>query len=226
MNCIIKLLLYRNLFVILIYNETVIRHQTFQGVKNTVTRSPASIIKFYVIKLILLCLVNLCATLAAFLISKIVAPFESLLYRWIVNGIPFFFFMYFMFTVESRIKLPEEKEKLTGKYFFFFSLRELSVYLIFLLPLLALYLSDEGFIYGSGLLTLFYCPHALLFHVGRGLPHIAKILIPAAVFGVIAFAAHYVKSKKPAPAPIPAEKSADEADEAEEASADEEENED
>ncbi len=173
---------------------------TLYGVYNTVKKSPLSIVKFYVIKLILLCLVNLCATLAAFLISTIVQPFESLVYRVILNGIPFVFFMYFMFTVESRIKLPEDKEKITKKYFMMFALRELSVYFIFLIPLLALYLNDPDFIYGDGFLTLFYDPHALFFHIARGLNDIVKIIIPSLIFGAVAFAAHYIKYKKTMPA--------------------------
>lgn len=175
-------------------------YQSLYGAYNTVKKSTASITKFYVIKLILLCLVNLCSTLVAFLISTIVQPFESLVYRVILNGIPFVFFMYFMFTVESRIKLPEDKDKLTGKYFLTFSLRELSVYFIFLIPLLALYLNDPNFIYGDGFLTLFYAPHTFFFHIAIGLPDIFKIIIPSLIFGVVAFVAHYIKSKKPVPA--------------------------
>ncbi len=158
-------------------------------------------LRFYIIKLFLLVIIALCATLVAFLCKSIIVPFESLMYRVLRNGIPMLFFMYFMYTVESRIKVPENKEKLTGKYFFLFSLHELSVYVIFLIPMHVLYIRDSMFIYGDGFLSLFYEPHALFYHILRGLPTIVNTLIPAIIFGGVACLAHYNKSKRPAPVP-------------------------
>lgn len=173
-------------------------------------------IHFYIIKLILLALVALCAALVAFMAKTIVAPFDGVFYRIIVNGIPFLFFMYFMYTVESRIKLPDDKEKLTGKYFILFSLRELSVYVLFLIPLFVLCLLNGDFINGKGFMTIFYAPHSLFLHIIPAIPDAVCVLIPAFVFGFVAFLAHYNKSRKPVPAPAPTDDNDDTDDEEQE----------
>lgn len=153
-----------------------------------------SVFKFYVIKLILISLVSACAAVAAYLVGNIVSPFDSIFYRVITNGIPMIFLMYFMYTVESRIKIPEGCT-MSASYLFKFALSETSVYAIFLIPLTVICLVNPEFTKGSGIFQYFYAAHSLLTHLtGSAL---INIIVMCVIFGVIAAVAHYVKSTRP-----------------------------
>lgn len=153
-----------------------------------------SVFKFYIIKLLLIFLVSVCSAIAAYLVGNIVSPFDSIFYRIITSGIPMIFFMYFMYTVESRIKIPEGCTMSAG-YLFRFSLSEASVYTIFLIPLTVICLVKPDFIKGTGLIQFFYASHSLLTHLtGSALINLVGMSV---IFGIIAATAHYIKSTRP-----------------------------
>ncbi len=152
-----------------------------------------SVFKFYVIKLVLISLVSVCSAVAAYLVGSIVSPFDGIFYRIITSGIPMIFFMYFMYTVESRIKIPEGCTMSAG-YMFKFALSETSVYAIFLIPLTVICIANPEFIKGSGILQYFYASHSLLTHLtGSALINLIGMSV---IFGVIAVTAHYIKSTR------------------------------
>ena len=152
------------------------------------------IVKFYLIKLILIALVSVCAALAAYLIGTVVNPFDGALYHIIVSGVPTVFFMYFMYTVESRIKIPDG-DALTAGYFLRFSLREASIYTLFLIIPTAVRLIAPSAL-TDGIVGYFFAPHTLFLRLTDSAA--VNIIALTAVFGCVAFAAHYIKYRRTA----------------------------
>ncbi len=153
-------------------------------------------LKFYSVKLLLVAIVNVCAAVLVYIVRALVDPFfEGTVASAAAYAIPAAFFMYFMFTVESRIRVPDE-EPLTARYFLLFSLREASVYAVFLLPLTLLAAFSVGL---PSLIEYFYAPHALFLFLFEA--PVANLAIMTAVYACVAFAAHYIQSKKPAAVP-------------------------
>ncbi len=164
------------------------------------------LIKFYAIKLLLIFIVAVCAAVLTYMVSTVVRPFDGIMYRAVICGIPLLFFLYFMYTVESRIRVPQN-QPLSPLYFILFSLREASVYFVFLLPLTFIYLASPDFIVGKGILTYFFAPHSIFLHVTENA--FVNLFAMTVIFGAVAFAAHFVQSKHPAPVSEPAEEDAD-----------------
>lgn len=153
-----------------------------------------SVIKFYAIKLLLIFLVSVCAAITAYLAGNIASETDGILHTLIASGVPFIFFMYFMYTVEARIKIPEGCT-MSFEYLLKFALSETSVYAIFLLPITVICLVNPDFFAGSGLIRYFYMPHSILtLLTGSSL---INWLAMSVVFGVVAALAHYIKSTRP-----------------------------
>ncbi len=168
------------------------------------------VIKFYAIKLLLIFLVSVCAAVTAYLAGNVASETDGILRTLIASGVPFIFFMYFMYTVEARIKLPEGCT-MSFEYLLKFALSETSVYAIFLLPITVICLVNPDFFASSGLLRYFYIPHSLLtLLTGSSL---INWLAMSVFFGVVAALAHYIKSTRPVPLTEPIQSDALRSDE-------------
>ena len=158
-------------------------------------------ITFYIVKLFLLIIAAVCAALFAFLATSIVQPFENdLVYNCVISGFPMIFFFWFIFSIESKIKVPEDKDTLTSKYFAVFTLRETAVYLIFLIPLTLIYIFNADFLSDGGFIYLAYTPHTLFLHLTHNaLINLAALII---IYAAVAFTAHKLQCKKKSKAVI------------------------
>lgn len=151
-----------------------------------------NLFKFYFYKLILLLTAAVCAALLSFLFSATLASVESESVRnFIVSGIPMIFFFGFMYSMQSKIKAPEAKELARLPYYFLFTLKEVSVYLIFLVPFIAAYFINGEFALGDNLFARLYMPHSLLLRLDCGM--ILNIAVLLAAFALVTFIAHYIK---------------------------------
>ncbi len=153
----------------------------------------ASPVKFYLIKLLLLLIATLLADAVVYIAGLLLKPFESIPHQeYISYGIAFVFFLCFMFTVESRIKFPDNMT-VNARYFALFTLREASVYAIFLIPTLLLSpYGDMESIYA--LLMYLYLPHILPLFLGMN--EWLYLIAMTVIYACVAFSAHLVNYKR------------------------------
>ncbi len=154
-----------------------------------------NIFKFYFYKLILLMIVAICASLLSFFLSSTLPEMENkTIYTVISSGIPMLFFFVFMYSMEVKIKIPETRELVKISYYTVFTLKEASVYLIFLVPFKIAYLISPEFALGKNIFGILYNPHSLLLRLTDSI--FVNLIALCVIYAVMAFTAHYLKVKK------------------------------
>lgn len=171
---------------------------------------PVKYVRFFLIKLILILFASLAAFLVAFLLSMTLPESADKVFSGVLTGIvPSAVFFAFIYSFESKIKLPDSAA-LTTKYFLTFTLKETSVYAIFaLIPNIVTAAAGAGILDG-GLISNLILPH--MSTVILGLPTAVNYVIFTALYAAVSFVAHYMRSKKPIPAQTP-EKATEETEE-------------
>lgn len=154
-------------------------------------------IKFVIFKLILVLFAAIGAALVCFLLSATMPESTDTAFRTAVISVaPSVVFFAFIHSFESKIKIPGDTV-LSAKYYILFTLRETSVYAIFLIPLTVLTAVLGKDILNGGTAACFLLPH--LSPVRYGVPIPVSFVICCVLYAAICFNAHRVRSKKSAP---------------------------
>ena len=161
--------------------------------------------KFAAVKLILIIFAAIAGTFTAFLLGKSMGPSADPMFSAVLGIIPSVVFFVFIYFFQSKISVPRDIT-LDARYFTMFSLRETSVYVIFLIPITALSYIPSVDVTAGTLLASVFRPHMPL--AAFGAPHIVDAAIMAALYFALSLAAHFRSSKRPAPQ-IPPEDSED-----------------
>lgn len=154
--------------------------------------------KFLLVKLILILFAAVGSGIVAILFSFTVNDTTDPTFALIITRVaPAVIFYAFMYSFEARIKIPDRT--LDARYFAAFTLREASVYAIFMIPVtLISRFVDIGFV------DDFLSPQMLARSLGCGV--LVNYVCVVALYAALAALAHYIKSKKPVPVPeVPTE---------------------
>lgn len=146
-------------------------------------------ITYYAVKLSLLVIIAACSAIFAKLISSISAGGKSaLIAQTAATAVFFFAFVYY---IGTQIKAPPEvKDGTAGaSYYILFTLKETSVYAIFLLPVTVyLYISPNVESAFDKILYYICLPHSFFMKLGAGaIVNFAAMVI---VFAAISFTSH------------------------------------
>ena len=155
-------------------------------------------IRFVLVKLVIVLFAAVGAGLTALLVSMTVADStDPMFYALVTHGLPAVVFFAFIYSFESKIRLPERS--LNSAYYAVFTIRETSVYAIFLIPVAIAASFSKG---SGGFIDSMIAPHMLAsaFGASPAVDYIADIVI----YACVSVTAHYIKSKKPIPAPVTA----------------------
>lgn len=150
-------------------------------------------IKFFFVKLFLILFASVAATLTAFLFSLTLPETADATFRAILTGaVPSAVFFAFIYSFESKIKIPEGTV-LTTAYFAAFTVKETSVYAVFaLIPNIAAAAAELP---SDGLFRNLLLPHTS--SVMFGLPVAVNYVIFVLLYAAVSFGAHLLRSKKP-----------------------------
>ncbi len=161
-------------------------------------------LKFYAVKLFILLINAVCSSLLSYMFALTLttdyeASMTSTVFYYLI---PMLFFFCFTFTLARNIKAPAEEAMHSLEYFAKFGLREASVYIIFLLPLLICGLCGAGL---SGIIDYLYRPHSFLLRFMSGaFGVILNFISVSLIFAVVSSAAHFmtgIKARKAASKP-------------------------
>ena len=145
--------------------------------------------KFLLIKLIFVLFAAVGSGVIAILFSLTVNDTTDPTFALIITKIaPAVIFYAFIYSFESRIKIPECVLDL--HYFVTFTARETSVYAIFMVPVTA-----AAALVNNGTVENLLSPHMTAHSLGCNV--LVNYLCAVVLFAIIAAAAHYKRSKKP-----------------------------
>lgn len=149
--------------------------------------------KFLLVKLILILFAAVGSGIVAILFSFTVNDTTDPTFALIITRVaPAVIFYAFMYSFEARIKITDRV--LDARYFATFTLREASVYAIFMIPVTLI----SAFV-NIGFVADLLSPHMLAHSLGCGV--IVNYVCVVALYAALAALAHYLKSKKPVPVP-------------------------
>lgn len=153
-------------------------------------------LKFYAVKLFILLINAVCSSLLSYMFTLTLttdseASMTSTVFYYLI---PMLFFFCFTFTLARNIKAPTEEAMHSPEYFAKFGLREASVYMIFLLPLLICGLCGAEF---PGIFDYLYRPHSFLLRfMGGAFGVILNFISVSLIFAVVSSAAHFMSGIK------------------------------
>ncbi|MCD8314536.1 MAG: hypothetical protein LUD44_02735 [Firmicutes bacterium] len=148
-------------------------------------------IKFYAVKLLILIINAVCSALLSYMFALTLSAESSTAVIVFYYLIPMLFFFCFTFTLAKNIKAPEDEAMRSPEYFAKFALREASVYMIFLLPLLIAGLIGAEI---SGAADYLYRPHSfLLIFMNGAVGALLNFAAVSVIYGAVSAAAHYMK---------------------------------
>lgn len=148
-------------------------------------------IKFYAVKLLILIINAVCSALLSYMFALTLSAESTATAIVFYYLIPMLFFFCFTFTLAKNIKAPEDEAMRSPEYFAKFALREASVYMIFLLPLLIAGLIGAEF---SGAADYLYRPHSfLLIFMNGAVGALLNFAAVSVIYGAVSAAAHYMK---------------------------------
>ena len=154
--------------------------------------------KFLLVKLILILFAAVGSGVVAMLFSFTVNDTTDPTFALIITRVaPAVIFYAFMYSFEARIKIPD-RSTLDARYFATFTLREASVYAIFMIPVTLI----SAFV-NIGFVDDLLSPHMLAHSLGCDV--IVNYVCVVALYAALAALAHYLKSRKSVPVPdVPA----------------------
>ncbi len=147
--------------------------------------------KFLLVKLILILFAAVGSGIVAILFSFTVNDTTDPTFALIITRVaPAVIFYAFMYSFEARIKIPDRV--LDARYFTAFTLREASVYAIFMIPVTLI----SAFV-NIGFVADLLSPHMLAHSLGCDV--FVNYVCVVTLYAALAALAHYLKSKHPAP---------------------------